>query len=403
MASSTETGVKLLSPVVETHSNRWDAGSVFRPVLAWGILGFVTFVVEVLLLSGLRGSASGISALIDSLTVLGAVLTQLLFVSGVILVVHLELLLIRSTAPWPLRALSVPVTSVLCTLLMNAAVGELAVLPLLLLGILATGLALATGIARGLARNDLARNDSQGDPAPGIASQGAPAQGVRAQGVRAQGAPAQGFRAQGAPAQGFRAQGVRAQGASSRHLGLFLILTSLAALLWAAARVSAWQATTLEPPPFDSWAPWLATSAWAVSAGLTTWAFVLLVRAPRTAGSRPPITPVLVGLLATAAGWLVTRPRTFDEPIWLVFLARATQGLLRTPLPVVPPFFVAVEHLLGLTVAAWAFAHRSLPPSHRIAVGFCLLALRAPDTPLLALVLTVGALWVAIPSAPKHA
>ena len=156
MASSTETGVKLLSPVVETHSNRWDAGSVFRPVLAWGILGFVTFVVEVLLLSGLRGSASGISALIDSLTVLGAVLTQLLFVSGVILVVHLELLLIRSTAPWPLRALSVPVTSVLCTLLMNAAVGELAVLPLLLLGILATGLALATGIARGLARNDLA-------------------------------------------------------------------------------------------------------------------------------------------------------------------------------------------------------------------------------------------------------
>lgn len=378
MASSTETGVKLLSPVVETHSNRWDAGSVFRPVLAWGILGFVTFVVEVLLLSGLRGSASGISALIDSLTVLGAVLTQLLFVSGVILVVHLELLLIRSTAPWPLRALSVPVTSVLCTLLMNAAVGELAVLPLLLLGILATGLALATGIARGLARNDLARNDSQGDPAPGIASQGAPAQGVRAQ---------------GAPA----------QGASSRHLGLFLILTSLAALLWAAARVSAWQATTLEPPPFDSWAPWLATSAWAVSAGLTAWAFVLLVRAPRTAGSRPPITPVLVGLLATAAGWLVTRPRTFDEPIWLVFLARATQGLLRTPLPVVPPFFVAVEHLLGLTVAAWAFAHRSLPPSHRIAVGFCLLALRAPDTPLLALVLTVGALWVAIPSAPKHA
>ena len=383
MASSTETGVKLLSPVVETHSNRWDAGSVFRPVLAWGILGFVTFVVEVLLLSGLRGSASGISALIDSLTVLGAVLTQLLFVSGVILVVHLELLLIRSTAPWPLRALSVPVTSVLCTLLMNAAVGELAVLPLLLLGILATGLALATGIARGLARNDLARNDSQGDPTPGIA--------------------AQGVRAQGAPAQGVRAQGARAQGASSRHLGLFLILTSLAALLWAAARVSAWQATTLEPPPFDSWAPWLATSAWAVSADLTTWAFVLLVRAPRTAGSRPPITPVLVGLLATAAGWLVTRPRTFDEPIWLVFLARATQGLLRTPLPVVPPFFVAVEHLLGLTVAAWAFAHRSLPPSHRIAVGFCLLALRAPDTPLLALVLTVGALWVAIPSAPKHA
>lgn len=373
MASSTETGVKLLSPVVETHSNRWDAGSVFRPVLAWGILGFVTFVVEVLLLSGLRGSASGISALIDSLTVLGAVLTQLLFVSGVILVVHLELLLIRSTAPWPLRALSVPVTSVLCTLLMNAAVGELAVLPLLLLGILATGLALATGIARGLARNDLARNDSQGDPTPGIA------------------------------AQGVRAQGARAHGASSRHLGLFLILTSLAALLWAAARVSAWQATTLEPPPFDSWAPWLATSAWAVSAGLTTWAFVLLVRAPRTAGSRPPITPVLVGLLATAAGWLVTRPRTFDEPIWLVFLARATQGLLRTPHPVVPPFFVAVEHLLGLTVAAWAFAHRSLPPSHRIAVGFCLLALRAPDTPLLALVLTVGALWVAIPSAPKHA
>ncbi len=357
MASSTETGVKLLTPVVETRSSRWDAGVADKPVLAWGVLGFVTFVVEVLLLGGLRGSASGISGLIDALTALGALLTQLLFVSGVILVVHLELLVLRSAAPLPLRALTVPVTSVLCTLLMNAAVGELAVLPLLLFGVLASGLALATGIARGLEGGSVSAT----------------------------------------------------RRATSRRVGILLILTSVAALLWAAARVSAWQATTLEPPPFDSWSPWLATAAWAVSAIVTFGAFAFLTRTskdgerPRLPLTRPPLTPLLLCLLATTLSWLVTRPRTFDEPTWQVFLARAAQGLFRTPLPAVPPFFVAVEHLLGLAVAAWALTHRSLPPTQKIALGFCLLALRAPDTPLLALVLTVGALWVAIRPPAKRA
>lgn len=348
MASSTETAARLLSPVAESPSRRWDPGPVFGPVLAWGVLGFVAFVVEVLLLGGLRGSASGISAAIDALATLGAVLTQLLFVGGVILAVHLELTLLRSGAHWVLRALSVPITSVLCTFLMNAAVGELAPLPLVLVSVLSSLLALAAGAARVIDEK-------------------------------------------------------------TREAGAVLLAAAVSALLWAGARVSAWQTTTLEAPPFHSWAPWLASAGWLTSAALTLFAYLSLARAKgriqRTPFGGALVVAVLCAgtLLAVFASWAATRPPSFDESSWEVFLTRSLQGLLRTPLPALPVSLVVLEHLLGLGAAAWAFAHRGLPATQRVVFAFCLLALRAPDTPLLALGLTLAALFGAAPSRQQPA
>jgi hypothetical protein len=148
VASSIETSRTLLSPVAEPSREPWEPG----PLILWGIFAAAAFLLHVLLLPGLRGTVSGISAIIDTLSTLDALLAQLLFVVGILFTVHLEMNLLRSGAHWAAKLLSVPLTAVFATLLMTAATDELAPLPLLMVGVIAALLTLGSGLSALLSR-----------------------------------------------------------------------------------------------------------------------------------------------------------------------------------------------------------------------------------------------------------
>jgi hypothetical protein len=312
------------------------------PLTAFAFLLLLGFSVDALLLTGLRGAVSGASGAIDALANLDALLAQALFVGGVLLMVHLELAVLRSRTALLLRLFSVPATAVLGTLLINAAVDELAPLPLLVVGGCAALLSLGAGLS-----------------------------GAR------------------------------------RHLGgpgamaTLLLAAGAASALWTAARVAAFQTTTLEAPPLEAWSPWLASAAWALGAAVTAVALVLLIR-----NSPRPALPLLgIVSVAVLAVWLGVQEPTPADSGLRVFLNRAMHGLLRGPLPAVPAALVALEHLVALGAALWALAQRTLSGPLGVVLALSLLALRGPDLPVLALALSLAALCGALPggSAPVAA
>lgn len=337
MVTSTATSTRLLSPVADRVEPPLGDPA---PLLAFATAAALAFAVDVLALGGLRGTVSGASGAINALAALGALLAQLCLVSGVILTVHVELALLRSRASWVVRAFSVPALTLLCLLLMNAAVDELAPLPLLAVGLTAALLALLSGTSGVFSRRSLG-------------------------------------------------------GASAPP---FLLAAGVTSALWTAARLSAWQTTTLEPPPFYAWSPWLASGAWAASGALTIFSLRFLARhSPR------PSAPLLgITLLAVCVAWAASAEATYADSGLQVFARRAMRGLLRGPLPVVPESLVVLEHLLGLGAGVWALAQRSLPRSTRVVLALCLLASRGPDLPLFALALALAALFGALPGAPAN-
>lgn len=335
MATSTETSTSLLSPVAEAlPASPRERG----PLTAFAFLVLVAFLTDAFLLTGLRGAVSGASGAIDALASFDALLAQALFVGGVLLTMHLELAVLRARTPLPFKLLSVPATAVLCTLLINAAVDELAPFPLLVISGCVASLALGAGLA-----------------------------------------------------------GVRRGPGGSGAIATFLIAAGVSSAFWTAARVAAWQTTTLEAPPFETWSPWLASTAWALGASVTAVALRLLTR-----GSSRPALPLLAlagaGVLAI---WVGLREPTPADTGLQVFLGRAVNGMLRGPLPAVPVVLVALEHLLALGAALWALCQRALPGRVGVVLALCLLALRGPDLPLLALALCLAALCGALPGAVR--
>lgn len=326
MASSSESTPKLLDSAAEKAPRAWEPA----PLTAWGSLVGLAFLLDALLLPGLRGSASGVSNVIDSLSVLDALLAQLLFVAGLLLAVRLQIGLLRSKTSWALRALSIPCSAVCLTLLINASAEELAPLPLVLVSALTALLTLATGLSF-LRRKEIA-------PLPAV-----------------------------------------------------LILAGVGATVSTLARLTAWQATTLEPPLLPTWSPWLASAAWWFSALLTAGSLRYFVRRTSSAAG------ALLSLAVVAVGmsWSANVPADVDASTWHVFASRAAGGLLRQPPPLIPPALALLEHLLALGAATWAFTHRGLSPVQRVVFGFCLIVLRAPDIPLLALGLLMTTLFVA--------
>lgn len=328
MASSSDRTPKLLEPAAETAQDVWEP----RPLMAWGSLVGLAFLLDALLLPGLRGSASGVSNLIDSLSVLDALLAQLLFVAGLVLAVRLQIGLLRARSSWALRALSIPCSVVCLTLLINASAGELAPLPLALVSALTALLTLVTGCFVW-----------------------------------------------------------RRKEKEATALAAVLLSAGAGATVSTLARLTAWQATTLEPPLLPTWSPWLASAAWWLSALLTAGSLRYFVqRTSSAAGALLSLAVVAVGM-----SWSASIPADADASGWHVFASRAAGGLLRQPTPLIPPALALLEHLLALGAAAWAFTHRGLSPMQRIVFGFCLIALRAPDIPLLALGLLMTTLFVA--------
>lgn len=343
MASSSESTPKLLDSAAEAAqkaevAEKAEAAEKARgawgpgPLTAWGSLVGLAFLLDALLLPGLRGSASGVSNLIDSLSMVDALLAQLLFIAGLILAVRLQVGLIRSKTSWVLRTLSIPCSTVCLTLLINASADELAPLPLVLVSALTALLTLATGLSF------LRRNQKEIAPLPAV-----------------------------------------------------LILAGVAATVSTVARLTAWQATTLEPPLLPTWSPWLASAAWWLSALLTAGSLRYFVR--RTSSSAGALLSLAV--VAVAMSWSANIPADVDASTWHVFASRAAGGLLRQPTPLIPPALALLEHLLALGAAAWAFTHRGLSPTQRVVFGYCLIALRAPDIPLFALGMLMTTLFVA--------
>ncbi len=95
-------------------------------MLGWATLTFASMVLALVLSPGLRGTLSGISKFIDFVAGLSAFLSQASGLLSMPLVVHLEITLLRSRQVSPfIRAISIPLSAVTLTLLMNATVDSL--------------------------------------------------------------------------------------------------------------------------------------------------------------------------------------------------------------------------------------------------------------------------------------
>lgn len=299
-----------------------------RAVFLWGAGLWFAFLLGYVLLPNLRGTASGLSDTIDALSVVDAILAQALALFGMMLVAHLELAILRARRGFLVRAVSVPTTAIVITLIMNAAVDALNPLALFALGTASALLTIAVGAAALL----------RGDP-------------------------------------------------KTSRSG-FLLGAGTVAALCAGARLAVWLGRNELALTSTTVSRVLSTGGFFLSFLLAAMVLFVLSRSSRR--GRVAVSLLLcAALLATFVGVRGAGP---DAPYLQVLVTRAASAIARPPLPFVSDGMLIFAELCGVGAALWAFLSPALGLSTRVVLGLGLFALRAPDVPLLSLTLALTAL-----------
>ncbi len=298
-------------------------------VALWGAALWFAFLLGYVLLPALRGTASGLSSAIDSLSLADAVLAQALGLFGMLLVVRHELVILRARGTLFVRAITIPTTAVVMTLVMNAAADALNPVALLALGASGALLVLAVGAARYVTED-------------------------------------------------------RRTAWLSAALGMAGAVSALSL----AARLIVLLGQPEQTAKAALWVRGLSTLAFVIS--LTFTALTLFRLGRSTPKGRLVLGAVLTTALVVSL--VGARPAGPDAPYVQVLLSRGAMAFARPPLPFLPDATIMFAEVAGFAAALWALQTRAVSKSMRATLALCLLAVRGPDIPLLSLALALGAL-----------